>query len=145
MTVDQVEWHQTIQVSDIRFHPIILLEKLLDALGASILRGNVQGCVSSAPTEVVAKQDSNSWREFIIVLERIPILFILCCQSSVVSELKVEVLNHGVRSIGSDLISHHLKVIDWIEVSLFVLGLTSLLLGQLPRPRCLTHALLRSR
>jgi hypothetical protein len=111
---DQVKRHQTIQVSDVRFQPIILLEKLLDTLCASILRGNVEGCVSSAATEIVAKQDSDSGRQFVIELHRIPILFILCCQNSVVTELKVEVLNHGVRAIDSDLISNHLKVTDWI-------------------------------
>jgi hypothetical protein len=112
--VDQVERHQTIQVSDVGFQPIILLDKFLDAFGSPILRGDMQGCVSSAPPEIVVKQDSDSGRQFVVDLHEMPILFILCCQSSVFTELKVELLYHGVGPIDSDLISHHLKVADWI-------------------------------
>lgn len=112
--VDQIERHQTIQVSDVSFQRIILLDKFLNAFGSPILRGDVQGSVSSAAPEIVAKQDSNSGRQFVVDLHEMPILFILCCQSSVFTELKVELLYHGVGPIDPDLISHHLKVTDWI-------------------------------
>jgi hypothetical protein len=129
------------QVPDVSFQRIIFFDKFLDAFGSSILRCNVQRGVSSAPPEIVAKQDSDSGRQFVFDLHEMPILFILCCQSSVFTELKVELLHHCVGAINSDLISHHLKFADWIQVSLFVLGRDNLLVGQVPIPLGLTHAL----
>ena len=106
--VYQVERHEAIQVSDVGFKLIIFLDKFLDAFNSSILRCNVQGGVSSAPTEIVVKQDSDSGRQFVVDLHEMPILFILCCQCSVFTELIIELFNHFIGIIDSHLISHHL-------------------------------------
>ena len=106
--VDQVERHEAIQVSDVGFKLIIFLDKFLDAFNSSILRCNVQGGVSSAPTEIVVKQDSDSGRQFVVDLHEMPILFILRCQCSVFTELIIELFNHFIGIIDSHLICHHL-------------------------------------